>query len=190
MPSQFFWLFAILTLAGAIAVISFQNPVSSALSMVASFAGLAGLFVGLDAFFIGVIQILVYAGAIMVLFIFIIMLLDLQLPVKKTISVTPLIGGISLALFFVIQLVGVLSSKADLEYTALNTKAAAASFAKDSPTIAQALSNGKLPDVHLIGHTLFTQYNFPFQILGVLLLVSTIGVVVLSKNQSEPKQNS
>jgi NADH-quinone oxidoreductase subunit J len=58
--------------------------------------------------------------------------------------------------------------------------AAAANFPAESH-IARELNQGKLPDVHLIGHTLFTEYNFPLQILGVLLLVATVGVVVLSK---------
>ncbi|RYD67970.1 MAG: NADH-quinone oxidoreductase subunit J, partial [Verrucomicrobiaceae bacterium] len=60
MDSFLFWLFATLMLAGGIAVISFRNPVSSALSVVVCFVGLAALFVGLSAFFVGVIQILVY----------------------------------------------------------------------------------------------------------------------------------
>ena len=51
-------------------------------------------------------------------------------------------------------------------------------------TIAKSLNEGSLPDVHLIGHTLFTQYNFPLQMLGVLLLVATVGVVTLSKKKT------
>ena len=61
--------------------------------------------------------------------------------------------------------------------------AAAANYPKDS-AIAKSLEAGSLPDVHLIGHTLFTQYNLPLQILGILLLVATVGVVVLSKKQA------
>ena len=76
----FFYAFATLAVIGAISLICFRNPVNSAISMVASFLGLAALFVGLNAYFVGIIQILVYAGAIMVLFLFIIMLLDLKAP--------------------------------------------------------------------------------------------------------------
>ena len=65
-------------IVGALMVVFMRNPVSSALSMVLSFIGLAGLFIGINAYFVGILQVLVYAGAIMVLFIFIIMLLDLQ----------------------------------------------------------------------------------------------------------------
>ena len=71
-----FFIFAALALIGGIGVVAFKNPVSSAFSMVVSFLGLAALFIQLNAFLVGVLQILVYAGAIMVLFLFIIMLLE------------------------------------------------------------------------------------------------------------------
>ncbi len=78
MSPIFFWTAAALMLVFGAAVIINRNPVASALSLVVSFLGLAALFMSLDAFFIGVIQVLVYAGAVMVLFLFIIMLLDLR----------------------------------------------------------------------------------------------------------------
>ncbi|MEI6177263.1 MAG: NADH-quinone oxidoreductase subunit J [Verrucomicrobiota bacterium] len=187
MPSPLFWLFSLIMLIGGCAVIAFRNPVSSALSVVACFAGLAGLFVGLNAYFIGIIQILVYTGAVMVLFLFIIMLLDLKDEQKRAKSLAPLLAGVGLSIAFIIQLIGVLSKSTDKIAPALNAEtlgAAAADFTKGGK-IATALSDGRLPDVHLIGHTLFTQYNLPFQILGVLLLVATVGVVALSKKQTE-----
>jgi NADH-quinone oxidoreductase subunit J len=63
--------------------------------------------------------------------------------------------------------------------------AAAAAGFPEKGKIAESLNEGRLPDVHLIGHTLFTEYNLPLQVLGVLLLVATVGVVVLSKRQAE-----
>lgn len=187
MPSYLFWLFATLMLVGACAVIAFRNPVSSALAMVTSFVGLAALFVGLSAFFVGVIQILVYSGAIMVLFLFIIMLLDLKDEKKRSENYAPLVAGLVLVGIFFIQLIGVLSNKLPNQIAPALDKttlaAASSSFAKESK-ISEALNKGNLPDVHLIGHTLFTQYNLPLQILGILLLVSTVGVVVLSKRQT------
>jgi NADH-quinone oxidoreductase subunit J len=192
MPSYLFWLFSTIMLIGACAVIAFRNPVSSALAMVTSFVGLAALFVGLSAFFVGIIQILVYSGAIMVLFLFIIMLLDLKDEKKRASNGAPLFAGISLVVLFFIQLVGVLGHKlpnqsaADLDKATLT--AAAAKFPTDGK-IAEALNVGKLPDVHLIGHTLFTEYNLPLQILGVLLLVATVGVVVLSKKSDASENN-
>ena len=78
MQLALFWVFAVLMLIFGAAVVFLRNPVSSALSLVMSFVFLAALFITLDAFFIGVVQVLVYAGAVMVLFLFIIMLLDLR----------------------------------------------------------------------------------------------------------------
>jgi NADH-quinone oxidoreductase subunit J len=187
MPSSLFWLFATIMLIGGAAVIAFRNPVSSALSVVTCFVGLAGLFIGLSAFFVGIIQILVYTGAVMVLFLFIIMLLDLKDEQKRAKALAPLAAGIALAIAFVVQLIGILSRTPDKTAPPLNaeTFAAAAGNFSEGTKIATTLKDGRLPDVHLIGHTLFTQYNLPFQILGVLLLVATVGVVVLSKKQAE-----
>jgi NADH-quinone oxidoreductase subunit J len=184
MPLALFWFFAAVMLIGGVAVVSLRNPVASALSMVASFVGLAGLFIGLNAFFVGIIQILVYAGAIMVLFIFIIMLLDLKVEEKRTPKLAPVLGGLGIVLAFTIQLIGILSKSPDLPHSPLDLKTAAAHYAERSPGIEQKLTAGHLPDVNLIGDTLFRGYNLPLQIIGVLLLVATVGVVVLSKRQS------
>ena len=183
MPLPLFWFFALVMLLGGTAVVGLRNPVASALSMVASFVGLAGLFIGLNAFFVGIIQILVYAGAIMVLFIFIIMLLDLKVEEKRTPKLAPLLGGLGIVLGFTIQLIGILSKTPDKEWKVLDLKAAAAAHAQSSPGIADKLNHDHLPDVNLIGDVLFNGYNLPLQIIGVLLLVATIGVVVLSKRQ-------
>jgi NADH-quinone oxidoreductase subunit J len=191
MSHLLFWLFATVMLIGGCAVIAFRNPVSSALSVVACFVGLAGLFIGLSAFFVGIIQILVYTGAVMVLFLFIIMLLDLKDEQKRAKALAPLAAGIGLAVAFVVQLAGILSRTADKTAPSLNAETlgnAAGNF-EPGTKIATALEDGRLPDVHLIGHTLFTQYNLPFQILGVLLLVATVGVVVLSKKSAGPDRS-
>jgi NADH-quinone oxidoreductase subunit J len=187
MPSYLFWLFSTVMLIGGTAVIAFRNPVSSALSVVTCFVGLAGLFIGLSAFFVGVIQILVYTGAVMVLFLFIIMLLDLKDEEKPAKPLLPIAAGIALVAAFMVQLIGILARTPNKIAPSLDkeTLAAAASNPDFQGKIAESLKIGKLPDVHLIGHTLFTEYNFPLQVLGVLLLVATVGVVVLSKRQAE-----
>ena len=187
MPTYLFWLFSLFMLFGGVAVILLRNPVSSALAVGTCFVGLAGLFFGLSAFFIGIIQILVYTGAVMVLFLFIIMLLDLKDEEKRSKSLAPLVAGLGLAAAFVAQLVHVLSAMPDKVAPALDPAALAAA-AVNFPAgekIATALRGGRLPDVHLIGRTLFTDYNLPLQILGIILLVATVGVVVLSKKQAD-----
>lgn len=186
-----------LMLFGAAAVVLLPNPVASAMSMVASFVGLAGLFIGLNAYFAGIIQILVYAGAIMVLFIFIIMLLDLNTDKKRVPKMMPLFAGLGIVIAFTIQLIGITSTHPNRAMTELNLPAAAEHYTNklhdpEKPgntlvvetQISKNLRNNTLPDVHLIGQSLFTQYNLPLQILGVLLLVATVGVVVLSKKQT------
>lgn len=187
MPSYLFWLFSTVMLIGGVSVIAFRNPVSSALSVVTCFVGLTGLFIGLSAFFVGVIQILVYTGAVMVLFVFIIMLLNLKAEENAPKPLLPIAAGIGLIAAFTVQFIGVLSRTPNLVAPTLNkeTLAHAASGFPATSKIATTLNQGKLPDVHLIGHTLFTDYNLPLQILGVLLLVATVGVVVLSKRQAE-----
>jgi NADH-quinone oxidoreductase subunit J len=189
MPLPLFWFFAVLMLVGGLAVISLRNPVAAALAMVSSFVGLAGLFIGLNAYFVGVMQILVYAGAIMVLFVFIIMLLDLKTEEKQAPKVVPIVGGLGIVLAFTIQLIGILGSTPDKESVPLDFNQAAAHYEAEHPqatesTVPARLRKGQLPDVNLVGDVVFTGYNLPLQIVGVLLLVATIGVVVLSKRQT------
>ena len=166
MTPLLFWVFALLMLIFGVSVVAQPNPVSSALSLVVSFVALAALFVSLDAFFIGIIQILVYAGAVMVLFLFIIMLLDLRAGQRRPAHAATIVGGVFVALLFVAQLWQVLQLFPEGRRTA--------------PPLA-----GPVNDVQSVGHILFTNYNLPLQIVGVLVLVATIGVVVLSKRELE-----
>ncbi|HEY8899377.1 MAG TPA: NADH-quinone oxidoreductase subunit J [Chthoniobacterales bacterium] len=161
-----FWTFAALMLAFGVGVVLAKNPVTSAMCLVMSFLGLASLFIMLDAYFIGIIQILVYAGAVMVLFLFIIMLLDLKAERTRKLNLPAVVGGGAVLLGFLVILMKVLHSND-------------AFFKATKPVVGVSLSN----DVKSVGTTLFTQFNLPFQIIGVLLLVATIGVVVLSKKE-------
>ena len=160
-----FYLFAALTLIFGVAVVVNRNPVASALSLVVSFLGLAALFVGLDAYFIAVIQVLVYAGAVMVLFLFIIMLLNIQAEERRRINLVAIAGGGLVTLAFVAQLWLVL-----------------ARFPLGD-SVFPPLAEKNVDDVHNVGMTLFSTHNLPFQVIGVLILVSTIGVIVLSKRE-------
>jgi NADH-quinone oxidoreductase subunit J len=115
------------------------------------------------------------------------MLLDLKDEEKAAKPLLPIASGIALFLVFTVQLIGVLSRTPDKTAPPLDPATLASAAAGFAPTskIATTLGQGKLPDVHLIGHTLFTDYNMPLQVLGVLLLVATVGVVVLSKRQAD-----
>src|SRR3954468_5867483 len=109
MFSPLFWFFSALTLLFAIGVVVNRNPVASALSLVISFMGLAALFIGLDAYLIGVLQVLVYAGAVMVLFLFIIMLLDLRAEKRRKFNLLGIAGGGAVAAGLMLEILYVLS---------------------------------------------------------------------------------
>ena len=163
----FFILFALLAIIGGIGVISYKNPVTSAFSLIASFLGLAGLFILLGAYLVGILQILVYAGAIMVLFLFIIMLLDISEEEDQTFSkghifTASLVGGGFLALVICV----LVKSRVG--------------FGEKLPELTGMGGEGN-SDVHHIGRLLFSEYWFPVQIVGVLLLVATVGVILLSR---------
>src|SRR4030081_1415262 len=162
MPAYLFWPFALLMLVFGAAVVINRNPVASALSLVVSFLALAALFISLDAYFVGIIQVLVYAGAIMVLFLFIIMLLDLRAEELRKINWIASTGGVVVALALTAQIFSVVGSF---------------QIAKQPfPPLARSTSD----DVHRIGLLLFGNFNLPFQIIGIIILVATIGVVMLS----------
>ncbi len=152
-------------IAFAVLVVGLRNPVSSAMSLVMTFLCLAALFVTLDAFFIGVIQVLVYAGAVMVLFLFIIMLLDLKIDAARRLNGTAVAGGLLVCGAFLYTMTLVVMRS---EFS----RAALVPF-----------GDGRMNDVAKVGEILFTKYALPFQVIGGLLLVATIGVVVLSRRQ-------
>jgi NADH-quinone oxidoreductase subunit J len=160
-----FWIFAVLTVTFGAAVVLNRNPVASALSLVVSFLGLSALFMSLDAFFVGIIQVLVYAGAVMVLFLFIIMLLDIHVEERRRINWVAAVGGTGVAVILLVQICVVLE------------------HFQSARRLFPPLSTSTTDDVWHIGRLLFNNYNLPFQIIGVLMLVATIGVVLLSRRE-------
>jgi NADH-quinone oxidoreductase subunit J len=160
-----FSIFSFLMLAFALGVVLLRNPVSCAMSLVMSFVALAAVFITLDAYFIAVVQVLVYAGAVMVLFLFIIMLLDLREEKRRRVRLSAWVGGGLVVGGFLAALVQVISALPALNVT--------------KPVVSQPLAN----DVAQVGFALFRNFNLPFQIIGVLLLVSTVGVVLLSRKE-------
>lgn len=164
MSPGLFWIFATLMLLFAVSVVVQRNPVSSALSLVVCFIALAAIFVSLDAFFLAVIQVLVYAGAVMVLFVFIIMLLDLKAEAKRRVTPVAIVAGLIVSFGFIGFILRVLAGFEPGKVPA--------------PPVALPID-----DVKRVGMLLFTNYNLPLQMVGVLLLVATVGVIVLSKRE-------
>jgi NADH-quinone oxidoreductase subunit J len=157
-----FSLFAVFTVACALGVVLNRNAVASALSLLLCLVGVAGLFALLDAFLLAVLMVFVYAGAVVALFLFIIMLLDVKGGERKPFGAATVVAG-TLA-------VGLLA-------TGVLTVARAATPAKDAPQLV-AQNFPKLKDY---AELLFTQYLLPVQVVGFLLLIAMLGVIVLSK---------
>ena len=167
-----FILFGAVSLIGAIAVISFRHPIYSALSLIVTFFAQAGLFVLLGAHFVAAVQVIVYAGAIMVLFLFVIMLLNLG-----TLSMK---GAIGTKLKGLAIILGILFAAEGI-YIAMNAMNDTA-VASAEPTTAITTTT------YDIGELLFTKYLLPFEVTSLILLAALIGVIVLVKRDS-PEEN-
>ena len=167
LPDILFYVFAALTLLCGVLVIAnpfSRNPVTSAMFLVLTIVSMAGLFVLLQAFFLAAVQIIVYAGAVMVLFLFVIMLLDLKEEERRRIKKFGLVAGL-------VAVGGIVS----IFFKALSTVKATG-----DPT-AKPLEG----DTFSLGQLLFHSYTLPFEIVSVLLLVAMVGVILLSKKNLE-----
>lgn len=169
METSLFFLFAGIAVVSAILVVFFRNPIYSALSLVAVFFALAGLFVLLNAYFLAVVQVIVYAGAIMVLFLFVIMLLNLgSLDTQETATGRyRVVAVIFLAITIVAQL----------------SLVAGRGFGVASDENLELLRE----NIPYIGTLLYTDFLFPFEVASIILLVGIIGVVVLVKREGSEK---
>jgi NADH-quinone oxidoreductase subunit J len=160
-----FYVFAALTLlCGLLVIVNpfSRNPVTSAMFLVLTIISMSGLFVLLHAFFLAAVQIIVYAGAVLVLFVFVIMLLDLKEEERRKIKLFGLVAG-------VIAVGGIVS--------ALTKSIASVSAGTENPT--------QEGDTQSLGRLLFTHYTLPFEVVSVLLLVAMVGVILLSKKKLE-----
>lgn len=163
-----FYLFASVAVVTSLLVIGQRNPIYSVLLLIASFGALSGLYVLLDAPFVAVIQIIVYAGAIMVLFLFVVMLLNA--PVEETeidrrhplLRPGPQRFGALLAVSLAVELVWALTRGGG----------------EAGPFPGAAVSS-----VRAIGQSLFTDYAFAFEVTSVLILVAMVGAVVLARRE-------
>ena len=161
---------ALIAIMGAFGVVGLRNPVHNALSLVATLFGVAVLDVAQGAYFLAAIQVIVYAGAIVVLFLFVIMLLGVdkvQSLAKERSSATLLLGGALGAGFAVMALV-----------------AALAGTGWDGAITGEQSVTGVLDstnDLNQLGEALFTKYVFAFEITSLLLTIAVVGAVVLSR---------
>jgi NADH-quinone oxidoreductase subunit J len=167
----FFYAFAATSVIGALLVVLQRNPVYSVLALIFAFFGLSGLYVLLEAPFVAVVQIIIYAGAIMVLFLFTVMLLnvpredaaewDRSHPLYRPMAVR--IGAV-LALLLALELGWALSRTTGLASAIGEERAAVSSVAE-------------------LGRILFTDYMFAFEVTSILIIVSMVGAVVLARKR-------
>lgn len=162
---------AAICLSGAIGVIVAKNPVHSALMLVMTLFGIAVLFVAQEAHFLAAVQVIVYAGAIVVLFLFVIMLLGVD--VASDIE----LGGFK----------GQREAAAGFAVVALAVLGWVIANADPAPAVAQSRSGAldeATPDVNQLAHSLFSDYVYAFELTSVLLVVAVIGAVVLARRQA------
>jgi len=163
----------IICIGGALGVVFLSNPVHNALSLVATLFGVAVLFIAQGAYFLAAIQVIIYAGAIVVLFLFVIMLLGVDRITSMASERSPLTLAIGAVLGAGVT-VGILT---------------AILAGIDTPTGQRSVSGALDPanDLNVIGKALFTQYVFAFEITSLLLTIAVVGAVVLSrKAKGEP----
>ncbi|ACF14201.1 NADH-ubiquinone/plastoquinone oxidoreductase chain 6 [Chloroherpeton thalassium ATCC 35110] len=162
----FFFFFGALVITGTLGTVLSKNPVSSALFLVLNFFALGGLYLSLEAQFIAVVQVIVYAGAIMVLFLFTIMLLSLE-------DESSLIERFDLKKGFAFLISGVFL--VEILYIV--------GFKLTPVKPVSRLTPVQIGDVKTIGKALLTEYVFPFEIISIVLLLAIIGAVLLAKRK-------
>jgi len=165
-----FYLFAAVAVVSSLLVVGQRNPMYSVMLLIASFGALAGLYVLLDAPFTAVTQIIIYAGAIMVLFLFVVMLLNVPReeaavgPVTATLGATGIRIGAVLSAVLAIELVWALSRLAPTR------------FGDDAEVTG-------ISSVARIGRTLFTEHAFAFEATSILILAAMVGATVLARRE-------
>ncbi|MFO7767745.1 MAG: NADH-quinone oxidoreductase subunit J [bacterium] len=165
MPTWLFLILAAVAVAGAGVVVLHRNPVKSALSLVVVLFTLAVLYLGLSASFLAVIQVLVYAGAVMVLFLFVLFLLNVgvespfstRLNRRLTAGLVGILMGLTLAGAFLVR-------------------GSVDPAAAGGPPVSEEFGT-----IEAVGELLFTRYILPFELLSVLLLVAIVGAVIAAR---------
>ena len=159
-----FYLFATLTIASAILVIFARNPVHSVLWLIVAFFNAAGLMLLLGAEFIAMLLVIVYVGAVAVLFLFVVMMLDIDFARLRSGFTKNLPFGLMIALVLLAEIV-----------IAANARQAGPIVAAPAATGAPAQ-----PNIEVLGQALYSRFLFPFELAGLILLVAMIGAIVLT----------
>ncbi|MGH2648411.1 MAG: NADH-quinone oxidoreductase subunit J family protein [Ginsengibacter sp.] len=161
-----FWFLSALAIVGAIGVISCKNPLYGVLWLIIVFFAISGQYILMNAQFLAIVNIIVYAGAIMVLFTFVVMFIDLnehpEIPKNIYLKAAGLIAGLCLLIVLV------------------------AALSQSSVNNIEMRVGSNVGLIKLLGKTLFTDYVVPFEISSVLFLSAMIGAIVIGKKEKEP----
>ena len=169
-PAILFYVFAALAVAGAVGVVTLRNPMYGAIALLTSFLAIAVLFLLRMAEFVAIVQIFIYGGGIMVLFLFVIMLINLhRLPELKRFGGHWV--GVALLAVLLAGLFGWLFIRADLAPVTVRSDAFTTVDGQD------------LGNPQAVAMALFTRYLLPFEIASIFLLIAMIGAVVLGRRQ-------
>ncbi|MEQ1705096.1 MAG: NADH-quinone oxidoreductase subunit J [Rickettsiales bacterium] len=165
-----FYIFSLITIVSACMVVSSKNPVHSVFFLILAFFNVAGLFVLIGAEYIAMTLVIVYVGAVAVLFLFVVMMLNINFAEMREgfLKYLPVGGAVALTIFveFVFILYGSFAGKN------------AVSPVRDVILPSEEISNTKA-----IGSILYTDYAYPFQMAGIILLIAMIGAIVLTKRE-------
>lgn len=172
-----FWFLSLVVLGSGLAVILFTNPIYSALSLAMTMVGVGALFVTLGAYFIAGVQLIVYAGAVMVLFVMVLMLFDLKSELQAFTAgkVSGALKLISVGLLSGLIVGGIVMSQESFFKSKAATEISAD---KNAQQVAEGTDNTKA-----LGMTLFSKHVFGFEALGVLLTVIAVGTVALARSK-------
>jgi len=163
-PLAIFFVLAAMAVLGAVSLIVQRHPIHSALSLIVVMVALAGLYLLMGAEFVAAVQIIVYGGAIMVLFVFVIMLLNAGEEERTTVSKLATYAGIPLALAV--------------------TGLIAAAIARSSGSLPAPAPNGALTSTKALSTMLFSDFVYPFELTSFLILVAILGAIVLAQREN------
>ncbi len=167
LPKLFFGYFAVVITVLSLLVVTRRNPVHSVMWMLLLFFNLASMYLFLNAEFIAAIQVIVYAGAILVLFLFVVLLLNLREELKTDRFITSWPAGLVIAAALLVSMVTAVSS-----------------FVPGVPGRYTIAYIQKETFTKVLGQVLYTEYLFPFEVASLILLVSIIGAIVLAKKRT------
>jgi NADH-quinone oxidoreductase subunit J len=168
LSSLFFYLFAVLAIASGFMVVAVKNPVHAVLFLILTFFNAAGLFLLLGAEFLAMILIVVYVGAVLVLFLFVVMMLDVDFAELKAGFLKYLPVGATVGILFLVELLFVLGA-----------------WVTAPAIVAQAPTAVGVSNTAALGQILYTKYVYLFEAAGLILLVAMIGAIVLTLQHRE-----